>query len=80
MKDASNGKEALGIVGSGWMPDMVVTDLMMPEMDGIELINHIRNDFNTSHIPIIMCTAKHENDTRQTVHDGASCGQDGKPV
>ena len=63
VKDASNGKEALGIVGSGWMPDMVVTDLMMPEMDGIELINHIRNDFNTSHIPIIMCTAKHENDT-----------------
>ena len=32
-------------------------------MDGIELINNIRSDFNTSHIPIVMITAKHENDT-----------------
>ena len=35
----------------------------MPQMDGIDLVNHIRGDFNTSHIPIIMITAKHENDT-----------------
>ena len=63
VRDASNGKEALQVIESGWMPDMIVTDLMMPEMDGIELINRIRGDFSTSHIPIIMITAKHENDT-----------------
>ena len=63
VRDASNGKEALQVISDGWMPDMIVTDLMMPEMDGIELINKIRGDFSTSHIPIIMITAKHENDT-----------------
>ena len=63
VKDAANGKEALNLMSDSWMPDVIVTDLMMPEMNGIELINHIRNDFNTSHIPIIMFTAKHESDT-----------------
>lgn len=63
VRDASNGREALQIMSGSWMPDIIVTDLMMPEMDGIGLINHIRNDFATSHIPVIMFTAKHESDT-----------------
>ena len=63
VRDAANGKEALQLMSESWMPDIIVTDLMMPEMDGIELINHIRNDFSTSHIPVIMFTAKHESDT-----------------
>ena len=63
IRDASNGVEALSIIDQGWVPDIIVTDLMMPQMDGIGLVNHIRSDFNTSHIPIIMITAKHENDT-----------------
>lgn len=64
VRDASNGKEALQVIAEGWVPDIVVTDLMMPEMDGMELINHLRNDFTTSHIPILMVTAKHEDDTQ----------------
>ena len=64
VRDASNGKEALQIIKDGWMPDMVVTDLMMPQMDGMELIDNLRNDFTTSHIPIVMITAKHEDDTQ----------------
>lgn len=63
VRDASNGVEALSLIDQGWMPDIIVTDLMMPQMDGIDLVNHIRADFNTSHIPIIMITARHENDT-----------------
>ena len=63
VRDAANGKEAMDIITGGWTPDMIITDLMMPEMDGIELINRIRNDFTTSHIPIILITARHESDT-----------------
>ncbi len=79
VRDASNGKEALQVMASGWTPDMIVTDLMMPEMDGIELVNHIRNDFDTSHIPIIMITAKHEDDTQLKVMKYGADGYIAKP-
>ncbi|NDW12660.1 response regulator [Bacteroides sp. 214] len=44
--------------------NMIVTDLMMPRMDGIELVNKVRGDFRFSHIPIIMLTAKDTSEDR----------------
>ncbi|MBR3853501.1 MAG: response regulator, partial [Tidjanibacter sp.] len=55
--EAADGQEALEKIASE-QPDIVITDLMMPKMDGIELVNHIRKDFETSHIPVVMLTAK----------------------
>ncbi|MBO5418660.1 MAG: response regulator [Bacteroidales bacterium] len=77
--DASNGVEALEIIKDGWVPDLIVTDLMMPRMDGIELINNIRKDFAISHIPIILITAKHENDTHLKAMKYGADGYIAKP-
>lgn len=55
--EAKNGQEALDVMANN-LPDMVITDVMMPVMDGNTLCKRIKNDINTSHIPVIMLTAK----------------------
>jgi DNA-binding response OmpR family regulator len=54
---ANNGVEGLKKVNH-YHPDIVVTDQMMPEMSGTEMLQRIRNDFKISHIPVIILTAK----------------------
>ena len=54
---AHNGKEGLAIAHDQ-LPDAIVTDLMMPKMDGLELTRRLRADELTSHIPVIIVTAK----------------------
>ena len=53
---ACDGEEALGIVTSKRV-DLVVSDIMMPKMDGCELCNAIKEDISLSHIPILLLTA-----------------------
>lgn len=55
--EAVNGKEALSIA-SEIVPDIIVSDIMMPEMNGLELCKSIKFDPQTSHIPIILLTAR----------------------
>ncbi len=60
---ASSGQQALGMVQAE-MPDLILLDIMMPEMDGYEVARRLRSDPATSEIPIIMFTAKTQVDDK----------------
>ena len=60
---AKNGMEALAIVAKQKI-DLIVSDIMMPVMDGVELCYKIRENFDTSHLPLILLTAKQEIEDR----------------
>jgi CheY-like chemotaxis protein/nitrogen-specific signal transduction histidine kinase len=55
--EAANGVEALARVGER-RPDMILLDLMMPEMDGFEFVEHLRANELTQSIPVLVVTAK----------------------
>ncbi len=54
---AENGKEGFDLAKK-YTPDLVVSDIMMPVMDGLELCSRLKNEIHTSHIPVILLTAK----------------------
>ena len=62
---AANGLEAYNKIVAE-KPDLIVSDVMMPEMDGIELCSKLRENFDTSHLPLILLTAKAEIEDRIT--------------
>ena len=68
---AKNGKEALKIVHKTPL-DLIVSDVMMPEMSGLELTRELKGDPNYSHLPIILLTAKtQEEDEEEALKIGA---------
>ena len=56
VQSCHNGKEALEIL-SEFKPDLVLSDIMMPEMSGDELCAAIKGNIETSHIPVLLLTA-----------------------
>jgi two-component system alkaline phosphatase synthesis response regulator PhoP/two-component system response regulator VicR len=54
---ALSGKEAFEVLAAG-VPDMVLLDIMMPEMDGFEVLARLREDPSTRKVPVIMLTAR----------------------
>jgi DNA-binding NarL/FixJ family response regulator len=60
---AENGREALDILEKE-VPDMIICDVMMPEMDGYSLVKHVREDPKTSWIPVLFLSAKGQSQDR----------------
>ena len=72
VREASDGKEALSLIADR-EPDLVISDVIMPEMDGIALCRQIKEDIETSHIPVVLLTAKVSDEARL---EGTGSGAD----
>ena len=65
---AYNGKEALE-KASSIVPSLILLDIMMPQMDGFEVLEKLKEDPETSNIPVIMLTARKSRDDMQRARD-----------
>ena len=62
VQEATNGNGAFEMAIAA-VPDLIITDLMMPEMNGEELVEALRDDPKTQHIPIVMLTARADHES-----------------
>ncbi|CAM4205199.1 two-component regulator propeller domain-containing protein [Zobellia roscoffensis] len=71
VKQAANGEKGLKMAKKH-LPDIIISDVMMPIMDGFELCKGIKSEFETCHIPVLLLTAKSLDDDRiEGYHSGA---------
>ncbi|OQW65398.1 MAG: two-component system response regulator [Nitrospira sp. ST-bin5] len=77
--EAGNGKEAVGKLNAGTKPALVVTDLNMPEMDGITLITEIRKMAAFKFTPILMLTTESTDDKKKAGQAAGATGWIVKP-
>ena len=73
IKEATNGVEGLEKIRK-YFPDIIISDVMMPKMDGFELCHQVKTDFEISHIPILLLTARNLD---EDVVQGYQTGADG---
>lgn len=57
VRSAGNGREALDALQAGFRPDVIVLDLMMPVMNGLELLEVLRADGRWSNVPVVVVSA-----------------------
>jgi sigma-B regulation protein RsbU (phosphoserine phosphatase) len=77
---ATSGERALGLATSEHQPDLILLDVMMPDMDGYEVCRRLKADEKTRHIPIIFVTAKTEVEDETLGFDVGGADYVTKPV
>jgi DNA-binding response OmpR family regulator len=75
VREAEDGQEALDLLEGGEVPDLLITDSLMPRMNGLELVRSIRNspDGDLSALPVIMLTSRQ---SERDVIEGLETGLD----
>ena len=76
VRTAENGDNALAVVRE-WTPDLVITDVSMPQMNGIELTRRLRSEFS---VPIIVLSVKGEEKTKVEALDAGADDYVTKPI
>lgn len=76
--EAPNGKEGIR-VASKYVPDLIICDVMMPVMDGLECCRRIKEEISTSHIPVLMLTACSMDEQRIQGYESGADGYLSKP-
>lgn len=72
VRQAADGKEGLGMALKT-VPDLIVCDVMMPVMDGLEMCRRVKAEMATSHVPVILLTSNAQENQRA---EGYDCGAD----
>ena len=75
---ATNGKDGVKMAAK-YVPDLIICDVMMPVMDGMECCRHIKEEISTSHIPVLMLTACSMDEQRVQGYDSGADGYLSKP-
>src|SRR5215203_5707959 len=76
---AANGREAIK-KATALKPDLILLDIMLPEMDGFEVCEHLRKDKQLAEVPIVMLTALDDRNTRIASLDAGADDFISKPI
>ena len=79
LRTARNGNEALSSVASN-RPDLILMDIMMPELDGIETCRRLKGDPGTKDIPVVMVTTKGESNMVERAFEAGCDDYITKPI
>lgn len=71
VRTAGDGQEALESIAD-WQPDLIITDIQMPNVDGIEMIKRIRNHFKSQTVPIVVMSAITSGAAQEALDAGAN--------
>ena len=77
---AIHGKEALEIIANGLNPDLIILDVHMPELNGIETLRELRKTHTPTQLPVIMATTKDEDEDIVTCFEAGASDFVSKPI
>lgn len=80
VKAATSGKKALTIASKVPHPDLILLDVVMPEMDGFEVCKKLKQSSETGHIPVVFVSANFSDQDKQHGAELGAAGFVGKPV